>query len=126
MMARWSAFSAAKWSMSTAWDRSWERSESRSLLLFARAAEKRASALCGGAVGADARAGESGVAAAPGAAAATFARCRRRRSRCLLAQRVEQNRCDLRDGSKRSPHSLQIFPLTGVHQRRRAMRHDLP
>jgi hypothetical protein len=34
-----------------------------------------------------------------------------------LAQRVEQNRCDVRDGSKRSPHSPQFFPLTVVHQR---------
>lgn len=126
MMARWSAFSAAKWSMSTAWDRSWACSESRSWLLFARAAEWRASALCGGSEWPDALARDLGESAATGAGGAPFALCRRRRSRCLLAQRVEQNRCDERDGSKRSLHSPQIILLTAVHQRRRTQRHDLP
>lgn len=126
MMARWSAFSAAKWSMSSAWDRSWAWSESRSWLLFARAAEKRASELCGGSVWTDALARELSATAAPGAGGAPFALCRRRRSRCLLAQRVEQNHWDVRDGSKRSPHSPQIFPLTVVHLRRRTLRHDFP
>lgn len=126
MTSCWSAFSAAKWSISTAWDLSWACNESRSWLLVARAADKRAVALCWHARGADASMRGFDAAPAPDAGGAPFVLCRRRRSRCLLAQRAVQNRCDARDGSKRSPHSPQIFPLIVVHLSRPGLRHDFP
>ena len=51
-------------------------------------------------------------------------RVRRRRSRCLLPQRVEQKRCVLRAGLKPSVHSSHFLMVTCIHLCEGLFRHD--
>lgn len=105
--------------------RSWVRSESKSRPLRARTAAGVPSLPAWRARGTHAATTHSFPGPAGGVDADPGMRCRRRRSRCLLAQRVEQKRCVLRIASNDALHSAQAFPLTLVHRRGFTLRHDL-
>ncbi|MDP9694436.1 UNVERIFIED_ORG: hypothetical protein J2X79_001995 [Arthrobacter globiformis] len=117
-------FSALRSSMFADCCRSWERSESKRRLSLARTADGMTSLQAGRARGTFDAMKHSLFGSPVGAAGDSALRCRRRRSRCLLAQRVEQKRCVLRSASNGALHSAQTFRLTLVHRRGFTVRHD--